>query len=72
MPFTKNSSSGFPLKSPMDTDELPWTIFHLLIMEWRKKINLQDIVRARYLVRFEYKEYPNGHPLENWKTSTFF
>ena len=76
MPFTKNSSIGFPLKSPMETDELPWTNFRNLPfikvvykngkngVEKEAKINLQNIVRARNLMtqRFEHKEYPNGRP----------
>ena len=76
MPFSKNSSISFPLKSALETGELPWTGFSRLPfirvvikndstgVEKEAKINLQNIVRARQLMtqRFTHREYPNGRP----------
>ena len=76
MPFTKNSSIGFPLKSPMETNELPWSGFRNLPfivlcysngdggVEKEAKINLENIVRAKEFMsqRFSHEEFPNGRP----------
>ena len=74
MPFTKNSSIGYPLKGPMETEELPWTGFRNLPfiivcysnleggVTKEAKINLENIVRAKDLMsqRFVHEQFPEG------------
>ena len=70
IPFSKHGSIAYPLKSPMETKELPWIDFHNLPFivvynegynpknNYEAKINLQNIVRARKLM-----EVKLDHPL---------
>ena len=70
IPFSKHGSIAYPLKSPTETKELPWTDFRNLPFivvynegynpknNYEAKINLQNIVRARKLM-----EEKLGHPL---------
>ena len=62
IPFSKHGSIAYPLKSPMETNELPWTDFRNLPFivvynedcdankSYEAKINLHNIVHARELM----------------------
>ena len=74
MPFSKNSSIGFPLKKPMEAKHLPWSNFKSLpfiVVEYdngdsriqkEAKVNLNQILRAKHLMtqRMVTEQFPGG------------